>query len=150
MKKLSKVEIARRIRDNGYDCNGVCACNDCPFVIDKDICKKDWARSKWIGAVDAYIKRYSRKPDVKESLTTEPLPEPVPIAEIISNIETEKTYWAVDESCGKTIVEVSLIEGISDVRAETFEDSRGHDIPWDSIYRTLPDAERIAESRGWE
>ena len=188
MKKLSKVEIARRIRDNRYkiecpypdDYDGMCGIGGCEYY---DFCIQ--ANDEQVAifnkeAVDNYIKRYSRKPDIKESLTTEesfkncehytedcclgddscdykdcphygkPLPEPVPIAEIIGNIETEKTYWALTETCGKEIVEVSLSDGISDVTAEKFEDSRGQDIPWDSIYRTISDAIKIAESRGWK
>lgn len=59
MKKLSKVEIARRIRDNRYkfQCEyGKKGCGDCDAIL---FChtRGDCSKEK----VDAYIKRYSRK-----------------------------------------------------------------------------------------
>ena len=76
MKKLSKVEIARRIRDNGYDCNNVCTyvctCRECPFFANDSGCIEDeMASYEFKEAVDTYIKRYSRKPVVKKSLITD-------------------------------------------------------------------------------
>ena len=172
MKKQSKVEIAREIRDKNYVIRCPYSENDCPDKCGyKKFCLGGVSDSGEMNClmdhkkVDNYIKRYDRKKSLtteddvldelenlanKELNANEPLPEPVPIAEIISNIETEKTYWTLSDDEGLEIFKVYLDEGITDVTKETFEDSRKAGVPWKDVYRTLADAVRIAESRGWK
>ena len=87
---------------------------------------------------------------IKDPKVEEALPEPVSIEEIIASIETEKTFWALCEEEGLEIFKVYLDQVITDVTKETFDDSRKAGVPWDSVYRTLEDAVKVAKIKGWE
>lgn len=167
MKKLSKVEIARRIRDNGYKFKCPYKKVRCVTCRYNDICSRRSLETNMCDidkkAVDTYIKRYSRKPVINKTvdsphmdnsetpsdlkLENEPLPEPVkfddPVPEIV--------YWLTED----IIIKCKIVEIVHKKYKSGDENifaliMGGQEPQLNDLYRTLSDAVRIAESKGWK